>query len=295
MITEITSTNAGGDKLTMELTDPWDSGIAVKDITGLGPVKTELSLERYALIDGAFLKGSRVGTRNVVLTLIPVGDDIQGLRRKAYRYFPVGENVTFGVTTDHVAVKSDLIVESVEPNIFSDREEIQISLIGIDPYWRSNTPQISGLVGFNDVTPLFQFPFSSPDNPKQIIFGDMSNATGKDIKYLGDTETGVVITISFNGEVSNLAISNQTYDETMAINKIKDFYLGEQLVLDTRPGKKSVKHIAGGKESIITGILSLSSQWIKLHPGNNTFGLQFVGDTNDMDISIQYETLYRGI
>lgn len=295
MITEVSSLNKGGESLNLDLFDPWSSGIAVKEITGLGPVKTELSLERYALIDGAFLKGARVGTRNVVLTLIPVGDDIQTERRKIYHYFPVGETVTFGVVTDQVAVKSSMIVESVEPNIFSERQEIGVSLIAIDPYWRSNSPSITGLVGFNDVTPLFQFPFKSADNPKELIFGDMSNSSGKDINYLGDADTGVVITFSFNGNVSNLTVINQTYDEAMIINKVKDFYRGEQLVIDTRPAKKSVKHIAGGKESFITGVLDIKSQWIKLHPGNNTIGLQFVGNSNDMDISIEYETLYRGV
>lgn len=295
MITEVSSINKGGESLNLDLFDPWSSGIAVKEITGLGPVKTELSLERYALIDGAFLKGARVGTRNVVLTLIPVGEDIQTERRKIYHYFPVGETVTFGVVTDQVAVKSSMIVESVEPNIFSERQEIGVSLIAIDPYWRSNSPSITGLVGFNDVTPLFQFPFKSADNPKELIFGDMSNSSGKDINYLGDADTGVVITFSFNGNVSNLTVINQTYDEAMIINKVKDFYRGEQLVIDTRPAKKSVKHIAGGKESFITGVLDIKSQWIKLHPGNNTIGLQFVGNSNDMDISIEYETLYRGV
>lgn len=295
MITEVSSLTKGGESLNLDLFDPWSSGIAVKEITGLGPVKTELSLERYALIDGAFLKGARVGTRNVVLTLIPVGEDIQTERRKIYHYFPVGETVTFGVVTDQVAVKSSMIVESVEPNIFSERQEIGISLIAIDPYWRSNSPSITGLVGFNDVTPLFQFPFKSADNPKELIFGDMSNSSGKDINYLGDADTGVVITFSFNGNVSNLTVINQTYDEAMIINKVKDFYRGEQLVIDTRPAKKSVKHIAGGKESFITGVLDIKSQWIKLHPGNNTIGLQFVGNPKDMDISIEYETLYRGV
>ena len=295
MITEVSSLTKGGESLNLDLFDPWSSGIAVKEITGLGPVKTELSLERYALIDGAFLKGARVGTRNVVLTLIPVGDDVQTERRKIYNFFPVGETITFGVVTGQVAVKSSMIVESVEPNIFSERQEIGVSLIAIDPYWRSNSPSITGLVGFNDVTPLFQFPFSSGDNPKELIFGDLSNASGKDINYLGDAETGVVITFSFNGNVSNLTVINQTYDEAMIINKVKDFYRGEQLVLDTRPAKKSVKHIAGGKESFITGVLDIKSQWIKLHPGINTIGLQFVGNPNDMDISIEYETLYRGV
>ena len=295
MITEVSSLTKGGESLNLDLFDPWSSGIAVKEITGLGPVKTELSLERYALIDGAFLKGARVGTRNVVLTLIPVGDDVQTERRKIYNFFPVGETITFGVVTSQVAVKSSMIVESVEPNIFSERQEIGVSLIAIDPYWRSNSPSITGLVGFNDVTPLFQFPFSSGDNPKELIFGDLSNASGKDINYLGDAETGVVITFSFNGNVSDLTVINQTYDEAMIINKVKDFYRGEQLVLDTRPAKKSVKHIAGGKESFITGVLDIKSQWIKLHPGINTIGLQFVGNPNDMDISIEYETLYRGV
>ena len=294
MISEISSTTKSGERLTIELRDPYSSGIAIKEITGLGPVKADLSMDRFALIDGAFLKGVRVGTRNVVLTLIPLGEDIQQLRRKLYKYFEVSETISLEVITDWVSAKSDFIVESVEPNIFSERQEIQVSLIGLDPYWRASSSQIQKVVGFNDTVPQFEFPFFSENNHK-LIFGDMTNSTGKDIRYLGDTAAGATITFTFNGTVGNLIISNTTYDETMSISKAGQFYAGEQLVVDTRPGKKSITHFAGGKKSYITGVLAPGSNWIQIHPGINTIALQYAGGSEDMSVSIEYETLYRGI
>lgn len=294
MISEISSTTKSGERLTIELRDPYSSGIAIKEITGLGPVKADLSMDRYALIDGAFLKGVRVGTRNVVLTLIPWGEDIQQLRRKLYKYFRVSETISLEVITDWVSAKSNFIVESVEPNIFSERQEIQVSLIGLDPYWRASSSQIQKVVGFNDIVPSFEFPFFSQENYK-LLFGDMTNSTGKDIRYLGDTASGATITFTFNGTVGNLIISNTTYDETMSIAKAGQFYAGEQLVVDTRSGKKSITHMAGGKISYISGALAPGSEWIQMHPGINTIALQYAGGSEDLSVSIEYETLYRGI
>ena len=181
MISEISSTTKSGDRLTIDITNPYESGVAIKEITGLGPVKADISTDGFALLDGAFLKGIRVGTRTVVLTLIPWGTDIQELRLKTYSYFGVGETITLGVTTDWLNVHSDFIVESVEPNIFSERQEIQVSLLGLDPYWKSSATQIQKVVGFNDNTPTFEFPFFSQDNHK-LKFGDMTNSSGKDIR-----------------------------------------------------------------------------------------------------------------
>lgn len=294
MISEISSTTKSGERLTIELRDPYSSGIAIKEITGLGPVKADLSMDRYALIDGAFLKGVRVGTRNVVLTLIPWGEDIQQLRRKLYKYFGVSETISLEVITDWVSAKSDFIVESVEPNIFSERQEIQVSLISLNPYWKASSSQIQKVVGFNDTVPSFEFPFFSQENHK-LLFGDMTNSTGKDIRYLGDATTGATITFTFNGTVGNLIISNTTYDETMSIAKAGQFYAGEQLVVDTRSGKKSITHMAGGKVSYISGVLAPGSEWVQMHPGINTIALQYAGGSEDLSVSIEYETLYRGI
>ena len=294
MISEISSTTESGERLTINLSDPYSSGIAVKEITGLGPVKADISMDRYALIDGAFLKGIRVGTRNVVLTLIPWGEDIQQLRRKLYQYFGVSETISLEVITDWVSAKSDFIVESVEPNIFSERQEIQVSLIGLDPYWKASSSQIQKVVGFNDTVPQFEFPFYSEGNHK-LVFGDMTNSTGKDIRYLGDAPAGATIIFDFFGTVGNLIISNTTHDETMSISKAGQFYAGEQLVVDTRQGKKTIIHNAGGKSSFITGVLAPGSKWIQMHPGINTIALQYAGGNEDMSVSISYESLYRGI
>lgn len=294
MINSIWSTTKSGDRLDVDLFDPYSSGLVVKEINGLGPVKADLGMERYALIDGAFLKGVRVGTRTVDLTLIPYGDDIQFFRRKAYEYFEVGEQIEFGVVTDHVSVKGDFYVESFEPNIFSQQEELKIGLVSLDPYWRTSSPQISGLVGFNDVTPLFQFPFSSSEN-KEIVFGDLSNTTGKDVRYQGDKSTGVIITFEFQNTVANLVVANTTHNETMTISKGGNFYKGEKLIIDTRQHKKNITHRVNGVDSWIPGILSATSQWLQLYPGVNTLALSFAGASDSVDVTIEFETLYRGV
>ena len=36
MISEISSTTKSGDRLAIDITDPYSSGVAIKEITGLG-------------------------------------------------------------------------------------------------------------------------------------------------------------------------------------------------------------------------------------------------------------------
>ena len=137
---------------------------------------------------------------------------------------------------------------------------------------------------------------SRPMQPKKAPLGsfiDRANATTGLPSV--DIYTGVIMTFTFYGTITNLIIANTTFDETMTISRAGQFYAGEQLVIDTRPGKKSIVHQAGGKSAFITGVLAPGSEWVQLHPGVNTIALQYAGGSEDLGLSIEYESLYRGI
>lgn len=69
MIKSVTVTNYLGESLKMELTNPYDSGIAITDITGIGPGKADINVTELTSSDGSLYNSARLGTRNIVMTL----------------------------------------------------------------------------------------------------------------------------------------------------------------------------------------------------------------------------------
>nr|DAK29762.1 MAG TPA: tail protein [Caudoviricetes sp.] len=296
MIHQIVATNSLGEKLDLDLFNPWDSGVAVKEVTGIGPVKSEVSYEKFALIDGGLFKGVKVGTRNTVLTLIPIGEDIEMVRQHIYEVFPVAEKIDLQIRTELKIAHLDFYVESVEPNIFSENQEIQISLLAMNPFWRSSATQTEHVVRFNGADPMFEFPEYSPAQPNaRLIFGDERYDHLRTIRYNGDAPTGVIITFSFRSTVTRLSIDNRTTGEGMSFAKAGMFYPDEQLVVDTRDGYKSIVHRARGKESYVAGLITAESRWLRLYRGDNVFSLEFDADPAAVDTTIEFETLYRGL
>ena len=53
MIKSVTVTNYLGESLKMELTNPYDSGIAITDITGIGPGKADINVTELTSSDGS--------------------------------------------------------------------------------------------------------------------------------------------------------------------------------------------------------------------------------------------------
>ena len=85
-------------------------------------------------MDGSIFASARATERNIVLTLIllPI-PSIESVRQKTYSFFPIKKAVTLLVETDNRLVETTGYVESNEPNIFSQQESTQISIICPDP------------------------------------------------------------------------------------------------------------------------------------------------------------------
>lgn len=296
MIHQIVATNGLGEKLDLDLFNPWSTGVAVKEVTGIGPVKSEVSYEKFALIDGGLFKGVKVGTRNTVITLIPIGEDIEMVRNRIYEIFPVAEKIDLQIRTNLRIAHLDFYVESVEPNIFSENQEIQISLIAMNPFWRSSASHTERMIRFNAADPMFEFPEWSPAQPDaRLIFSEERYDHLRTIHYAGDAPTGVVITFTFKATVTRLSIDNRSSGEGMTFAKAAMFYPDEQLVVDTRDGYKTITHRARGQESHVAGLITPQSQWIQLYRGDNVFSLEFDADPAAVDTTIEFETLYRGL
>lgn len=168
MIKSITVENPKKEKLVLELTNPEKSGIYVKSVEGLGPGKATVNVNEIATSDGGVFTSSRTNARNIILTLgMMFSPLIEDARHKIYKYFPIKKKITLVIETDYRVSFIEGYVESNEPDIFSEEETAQISLICPNPWFYD----IGGSKdAFSGVDSMFEFPFSN-----EIESGDYAN------------------------------------------------------------------------------------------------------------------------
>lgn len=220
MIKSITVTNYKNEQLTLELRNPYNTGLAITNITGLGPSKATVNTTDLAYSDGAVFNSARVGVRNIVISFQLLPDPETGLvedvRRRTYKYFPIKKPLRLTIETDHRTADIDGYVESNEPDIFQKDETIAISILCPFPWFYTEGENII----LNAPTPEFSFPFSNESLYEPTIeFGQAATLYGKEFDYNGDVETGAVFHIYLKeGAVKKLSLSNTITDETMNID-----------------------------------------------------------------------------
>lgn len=118
---------------------PSDDPIVMRNIEGLGPVKADISSTPLASGRGEVPQGSSTGKRNIVLTLGLNPDwagnqTMSSLRQQLYRYLLPEQWTKLRIYSDELPVVDiEGIVESFEPNIFSQDPELQVSILCHQP------------------------------------------------------------------------------------------------------------------------------------------------------------------
>lgn len=195
MIKSVTVTNYRNESLTLELSNPFDIGINVRSIEGIGPPKGNVNYTEIASGDGGVYNSARAGTRNITMELgLMQTPSVEENRHKVYKYFVLNKEVTLTFETDKRICQIVGYVEECEPDIFSDDETIDISIVCPDPYFYSVDSQL-GTVNFSGVVDEFEFPFeNSPDNESKIaVMAMAARANSSHEMMLEDyLQTGIV-------------------------------------------------------------------------------------------------------
>lgn len=302
MIKSIIVTNHNGESLKLDLFHPEESGLIVKSISGLGPPKANINSTDLATADGAIYSSARASTRNIVFNLqFMFAPTIEDVRQKTYKYFPLKKKITIEVETDNRSLSTEGYVESNEPDIFSQEESTQISIVCVDPFFRDARPS---LVQFASVLPNFEFPFSNESLTDDLIeFGKIGLDTRSTLVYTGDVDTGILITIHAMGSVSGiLNIYNiETYENIkIDLSKIKaltgsDYRSGDDIIISTVSGDKYVQVLHNGKYYNAIGIIDKLANWFQLTVGENIFNFTVTNGVENLSITFEYRNAYGGI
>lgn len=305
MIKSVTVTNYLGESLKMELTNPYDSGIAITDISGIGPGKADINVTELTSSDGSLHNSSRLGTRNIVMTLrFMFAPDIETVRQKTYRFFPIKKELTLTFETDNRSCYITGYVESNEPVIFEENEYTQISIVCPDPYFyslRADSTVFSGVVS------MFEFPFSNEvqnneETERFLIMSDLQFETEQTVYYSGESEIGMTIRIRAIGTVENLTIFNTRTREFIKLDTDKlqqitgsVIIAGDEITICTVKGKKSIRLLRDGVTTNILNCMTKDSSWIQLVKGDNILAYTADSGAEKLHFSVENNVIYEGV
>lgn len=300
MIKSITVTNYLGDSIKLDLARPELSGFVVRSISGLGPGKANINITDLTTDDGGVYNSARLPARNIVISLKYLWHPtIEDVRQLSYKYFPIKKKVTLLIETDNRKAEIDGYVESNEPTIFSNSEGSDISIICSNPYFRSAGVNGKNITLLSGVEPTLEFPFGAESI---IEMGNIENKTEQVVRYDGDAEVGITITIHALDVATNVAIGNTRTREIMRIDTAKLAALtgagicpGDYIVICTEKGNKSITLQREGKTYNILNCLDKDADWFTLVKGDNIFACTAESGISNLQVMIENDVIYEGV
>lgn len=222
MIKSVTVTNQSGESLILELKRPELSGFLVESIEGLGPVNANVNTTQLANADGVVYNSANLDQRDITFQLrfyYTGVESIEDIRHRSYKYFPLKQQVTIRVETDTRICETVGIVESNEPNIFSDAEGCTVVVVCPDPNLYSTRINETMFCG---VDPKFEFPFINDDPIEPLIeTGSVNSKREANIFNSGESEVGMTMVIHSTGDVTNVTIYNLNTKESITLDTSK--------------------------------------------------------------------------
>lgn len=311
MMKSIKITNSREESIRMILSNPESSEFAIESIDGLGPEQATINSTENSMNDGSIFDLAKKGNKVITFNLIyyPEDGDVERVRHKSYNYFPVKEKVRIDVETSSRTAYIEGYVESNTPSIWSDREGAQITVVCMDPYFKSLDDYIGIIIGQESE---FLFPFSNESLDQNLIV--LSNANDQSIVsvyYGGDTPVGFIIDTHFSGNPGRiLEISNIDYNESVKIDfsKLPNWEQGGvnftnlDMEVSTVVGDKRITAYPRGVTTNWNKLLlppSVSDnyvpKWPKLYPGFNRISVHFDYQPNVETVTLKNKILYGGM
>lgn len=243
-----------------------DREYIVKNIDGLGPVRSDLEDLTSVIADRANHVGSLDATRNIVLLLefdpdYSTGSTITSLRQALDNVFIAGEPVHMSFTDSALGVvKIEGVVENQTPTIFSDSPETQISILCAEPYFVGSEESI--------------------EIPKEFF---------PEITYDGDALTSFTLEVDFTSDLTTFELYWLLTDDIWRASE--DFLVGDKLTISTVPGDRKVELL---RSAVTTSLLDVWSGDLDLRLRRGVNLLESL-DYPNFDATITYNRMYGGL
>ena len=282
---ELILENKDGDRLIFDQQSPF----TVTEIQGLNPAPALVNTNEVALLDGARYNSAKLQMRQINVAFAIEIDPARN-RLEVYKVLQPKHPVKLYYYGDYRKVWIEGYITAVDITFWDMKQIVTCSIICPDPYLRDIT---SSAYEGDTVIDMFSFPFESTDTP-QLVFGDISSNTDIITANDGDVTTGMIITITADGDAGAPTIYNVDTEESFYVSR--PMVNGEVMTIDTRRGHRSVTMTdSHGQEINLINYLGENSTWLQVPVGGATFGYTASVDVNHMKVSIQVENLYEGV
>lgn len=275
MLTKVEIRTTAGTLLVLPL-DDISSGYVIEDILGLDPVKATIVSSDNAQQDGSQYQASRREPRNILLKvgLEPdyVTKSVRDLRVGLYSFFMPKTQVSLrffmasGLTVD-ISGR----IESCETALFTKEPQVDISIICFDP----------------DFTEL----------ESVIVSGDtVADSTEFLIEYgeEGMVETGIKFILNVDRTLTEFTIYHRPPDNVVRTLDFAASLIADDVVtINTVVGSKALTLSRASTISDLLYAMSVQSNWIDLHPGDNYFRVYAVGAP--IPFTIEYVPRHGGL
>ena len=252
---------------------------SLTNITGLNPVAAVINTTSNGVHDGSRYNSSKLGTRNIVITVS---------MEELYQYIRPKHDVTFYYENGKRNVYIPGWVETCELNPFSQKIEVQISIICPKPYFHDMEQSYEEIRG---IAELFEFPVSIPK--EGVALSEILTKHSEYIKNAGDVETGGVFVLETSGIVINPVIRNIDTLESFSLQTT--LVKGDILKINTLESEKTVTLQHEGKDINMINYITDDSVWLQIPIGSYRFGLYPEYGFENAALKIIHENLYTGV
>lgn len=326
MLKSVFVTNHHGERYELPLSNPDASGFLIKNISGMGPIKTSINSSSGALSPGEFFNSSKIEKRNIVIDLIYYPDSgmIEDQRLLAYKIFEVNTPIDIEFYTDRGHVIAHGYVESHEPVIFSNQCETSVSILCLDPFLYALGETVFSM---SDLVKNFHFTFFNPDPPGQTktinnayydtAYFNTSTTVPKETLIMGYYDTNSVKTLHNKGNASgigmeihvhvkgetltNFIFGNQTRSEYIKLDdavletSVNGLQLNDEVIISSIRGKKSINIMRNNQLISILPAKVFNSDWVYLDSGDNKVYYSCDEGNATADVEVRYTAGYLGV
>ena len=288
------TTNAGRS-VTMELRRPELSGFLIRNITGLTPGAVEVQATELTTIPGSIISGTKKTTRNIVFDLTLLwASTVEEMRHNTELYFPIGEEIRMDFYTHDRSVFIRGTVEANDPVIFDNGNQgngidCQISVICSDPRFYTQTNNQKEV--YTNHLKGFHMPFGirklSPTVAPVPVGVIKDNDKYYYLIYNGTAVDGLTFKIYFNNTARDITIQSLNDSKKMIITPLEKFQKGDVLYISTKSGNHYIRMLRNNAYYNYLNYYHFDeSDWIQLHPGENTFLLEVDGGGSNSSVEI---------
>lgn len=284
MIEQVKIINSAGEALMLHPSSDYSIG----EMNGLGPVKATVASSDIGGTDGCIFNSARLGQRNIVIPIYPLGPNVGEKRIKLYRYLSPKAKVTFCTTFDSRSVQAEAYVEALDGGPEGSQQCLQASLLCMDPFFHGVDAENQAMVLEDD---RFTFPFSIASDG--MVFSEVDSAAVIVLRNHGDVAAGVEISLALSGAVANPKVINWRTGDSIGVNA--SFVAGDVLKFDTRHGKKQIHRIRDAVSTNLLNFLTAGSTWVQLPAGESVMELTADSGLTNIQATFRVTELFVGV